>query len=94
MSEHTFNNFNEFADFLETNKDYISSTALKSFLDVLRTGRKTSCGACKRKNFQAAEDTYRNLFTIITQEDKQQIKTLLNVESVKFFNNNAPMFTF
>jgi len=56
--------------------------------------RTTKCGMCKRKNFNLAEETYRNMFTLLTQEDKNKIKELLNVESVKFFYNEAPMFTF
>lgn len=49
---------------------------------------------CKRKNITLADETYRNMFTLLTQEDKNQIKSLLNVDSVKFFFNESPMFTF
>jgi hypothetical protein len=94
MSEHTFKNFNEFYDFLATNNSHFTSTKIQSFMGVVHTARKTSCGMCKRKNFNIADETYRNMFTLLTQEDKQMIKSLLNVDSVKFFMNEAPMFTF
>jgi hypothetical protein len=94
MTEHTFNNFSEFADFLSTNVNEFSNSAFTNLIKTVDTARKTNCGACKRKHVNLAEDTYKNLFTLINQEEKQKIKTLLNVESVKFFYNNAPMFTF
>jgi len=94
MSEQTFKNFNEFFDFLETNKTHFQSTKILSFLGVVNSFRTTKCGMCKRKNFSLAEETYRNMFTLLSQEEKQKIKTLLNVESVKFFYNEAPMFSF
>lgn len=94
MSEHTFKNFNEFYDFLEINNAHFTSTKIQSFLGVVKTARKTSCGMCKRKNFNIADETYRNMFTLLTQEDKVKIKELLNVVTVKFFLNDAPMFAF
>lgn len=94
MSEFTFKNFNEFHDFLDTNSSHFTSTKIQSFMGVVKTARRTGCGMCKRKNFGIAEETYRNMFTLLTQEDKVKIKELLNVESVKFFFNEAPMFTF
>jgi hypothetical protein len=94
MSEYTFKNFNELYDFLETNNSHFTSTKIQSFMGVVKTARKTSCGMCKRKNFNIADETYRNMFTLLTQEDKVKIKELLNVTAVKFFLNDAPMFTF
>lgn len=94
MSEFTFKNFNEFYDFLNTNNSHFTSTKIQSFMGIVNTARKTSCGMCKRKNINLADETYRNMFTLLTQEDKLKIKELLNVESVKFFFNEAPMFTF
>lgn len=94
MSEFTFKNFNEFFDFLNTNSKHFESTKIQSFLGVVNTMRSTKCGMCKRKNFNLAEETYRNMFTLLTQEDKNKIKELLSVDSVKFFFNEAPMFTF
>lgn len=94
MSEFTFKNFNEFYDFLNTNNSHFTSTKIQSFMGVVNTARKTSCGMCKRKNINLADETYRNMFTLLTQEDKIKIKELLNVESVKFFFNDAPMFNF
>jgi len=94
MSEHTFKNFNEFYDFLKTNESHFTNTKIQSFMGVVNTARKTSCGMCKRKNITLADETYRNMFTLLTQEDKNQIKSLLNVDSVKFFFNESPMFTF
>ena len=94
MSEHTFKSFNEFYDFLSTNNSHFTSTKIQSFMGVVSTARKTSCGMCKRKNFNIADETYINMFTLLTQEDKQNIKSLLNVDSVKFFLNESPMFTF
>ena len=82
MSEHTFKNFNELYDFLNTNSSHFTSTKILSFMGVVGTARKTSCGMCKRKNFNIADETYRNMFTLLTQEDKLKIKSLLNVESV------------
>ena len=94
MTEHTFKNFSEFFVFIETNEKDFQSTPIKSFMSYVRAANKTSCGMCKRKNIKLADDTYRNMFTLLSQEDKQKIKTLLNVESVKFFLESAPMFTF
>lgn len=94
MSEFTFKNFNEFYDFLNTNNSHFTSTKIQSFMGIVNTARKTSCGMCKRKNINLADETYRNMFTLLTQEDKIKIKELLNVESVKFFFNDAPMFNF
>lgn len=94
MSEHIFKNFNEFYDFLNTNNTHFTSTKIQSFMGVVNTARKTSCGMCKRKNFSLADETYRNMFTLLTQEDKQKIKSLLNVDSVKFFQGESPMFNF
>jgi len=94
MSEFTFKNFNEFYDFLNTNNSHFTSTKIQSFMGVVNTARKTSCGMCKRKNINLADETYRNMFTLLTQEDKIKIKELLNVDSVKFFFNDAPMFNF
>lgn len=94
MSEYTFKNFNDFFDFLNNNKPHFESTKIQSFLGVVNTFRTTKCGMCKRKNFSLAEETYRNMFTLLSQEDKQKIKTLLNVESVKFYYNDSPMFSF
>ena len=94
MSEFAFKNFNEFYDFLNTNNSHFTSTKIQSFMGVVNTARKTSCGMCKRKNINLADETYRNMFTLLTQEDKIKIKELLNVESVKFFFNDAPMFNF
>ena len=94
MSEHTFKNFNELYDFLNTNISHFTITKILIFMGVVGTARKTSCGMCKRKNFNIADETYRNMFTLLTQEDKQKIKSLLNVDSVKFFQNESPMFNF
>ena len=94
MSEHTFKNFNELYDFLNTNNSHFTSTKILSFMGVGGTARKTSCGMCKRKNFNIADETYRKMFTLLTQEDKVKIKELLNVDSVKFFQNESPMFNF
>ena len=92
--EHVFNDFNEFANFLQDNSQLLNNSALKNFIDVLAKARETNCGMCKRKNIKIAEETYRNLFTIITQEEKVLIKQLLNTNSVKFFYDKAPMFNF
>lgn len=94
MSEFTFKNFNEFYDFLNTNNSHFTSTKIQSFMGIVNSARKTSCGMCKRKNINLADETYRNMFTLLTQEDKIKIKELLNVETVKFFLNEAPMFNF
>lgn len=94
MTEHSFNNFTEFSDFLSTNINEFSNSAFTNIIKAVDTARKTSCGACKRKHVNVAEETYKSLFTLINQEEKHKIKSLLNVESVKFFYNGAPMFTF
>lgn len=94
MTEHSFNNFNEFADFLTLNLSSFDNSAFTNIIKAVEAARKTHCGACKRKNVNIAEENYRNLFTLINQEEKQKIKTILNVESVKFFHKEAPMFTF
>ena len=94
MSEYTFKNFNELYDFFNTNSSHFTSTKILSFMGVVGTARKTSCGMCKRKNFNIADETYRNMFTLLTQEDKLKIKEILNVGTVKFFLNDSPMFSF
>lgn len=94
MTEHSFKNFNEFADFLTLNLSSFDNSAFTNIIKSVEAARKTNCGACRRKNVNVAEENYKNLFTLINQDEKQKIKTILEVETVKFYHNDAPMFTF
>lgn len=92
MSEHTFNNFREFADFLEQHKDVFKHSPIKGFIDATRQIRTTHCGSCKRRNINIADSTYRKLFEVLTETDKENIKNLLKVETVIFLYEKNPMY--
>lgn len=92
MKEHVFNNFTEFADFLTNHREYFKTSALVSFLDTITLMRRTNCGSCRRQKIEIADSTYRNLFSILSEQDKKNIKLILEVDSVKFYYQKNPMF--
>lgn len=92
MKEFTFKNFQQFADFLENNRDIFKFSPIKGFIDATNTIRKTHCGSCKRRNIEIADSTYRNLFDVLTEIDKENIKNLLNVDNVIFLYEGNPMY--
>ena len=92
MNKHTFHSFYEFADFLSSNNEVFKKSPFKGFIDAANKIRTTSCGVCKKRNIDIALNVYKNLMEVLTEQDKENIKNLLEVETVMFLFNGNPMF--
>ena len=92
MSNYTFDSFYQFADFLTEHKEVFKHSPFKGFIDAANKIRSTSCGVCKKRNIDIALNVYQNLMEVLTEQDKENIKNLLEVETVMFLFKGNPMF--
>ena len=92
MKTKTFETFYELSDFLSENKDVFKGSPIKGFIDAVHKIRSTGCGSCKKRNIDIALSTYQNLLDVLTEIDKENIKNLLDVDTVIFTFKGNPMF--
>lgn len=89
-----FNNLIEFYQFLSENKSkFENNTSLVNFIKAMRFLQNggTDCG-CATGYVEVAEDVYKKLLEIMSDQNKATLKELLKVDQVNFFLRNQFLY--